>query len=74
MINRVVSSALRNGLVYRSKANVHDWSHIYDGIYKFEDNSLGEEILDLRNQALDFAKKKLSPHSLDWEKDAYFPV
>ena len=19
----------------------HDWSHIYDGIYKFEDNTLG---------------------------------
>ena len=53
---------------------VHDWSHIYDGIYKFEDQSLGEDLLALREQALDFAKKKLSPHAIDWERDVYFPV
>ena len=51
-----------------------DWSHIYDGIYKFEDNTLGENVLDIRNAALEFAKKKLSPYAMDWEKEAYFPV
>ena len=38
-----------------------DWSHIYDGIYRFEDNSLGEDLLAVREQALNFAKTKLSP-------------
>lgn len=74
---KVLKTAQRfthTGLLRQQRAAVHDWSHIYDGIYKFEDNSLGEELLDLRTQALDFAKKKLSPYAMDWEKEAYFPV
>lgn len=51
-----------------------DWSHIYDGIYRFEDSSLGEDLLAVREQALNFAKTKLSPFAQQWEKDAYFPV
>ena len=51
-----------------------DWSHLYNNIYKFEDNTLGEETLAIREQALDFAKKKLSPFAMEWEKNAYFPV
>ena len=39
----------------------HDWSHIYDGILRFEDNSLGSLTLAIREQALTFAKTKLSP-------------
>lgn len=41
-----------------------DWSHLYNNIYKFEDNTLGEDILAIREQALDFAKKKLSPYAM----------
>ena len=77
MISRAFSASQRiahRGLLRQQRAGVHDWSHIYDGIYKFEDNSIGEDLLDLRNQALDFAKKKISPYALDWEKEAYFPV
>ena len=43
-----------------------DWSHIYDGIYRFEDNSLGEDLLAIREQALNFAKTKLSPYAAEW--------
>jgi hypothetical protein len=53
LLNR--SSILRGlvrSLTTRTSASVSDWSHIYDGIYKFEDNSLGEDALDIRNQAL----------------------
>lgn len=53
LLNR--SSVLRGlarSLTTRTTASVSDWSHIYDGIYKFEDNSLGEDALDIRNQAL----------------------
>lgn len=71
---QVTKRITQAGLLRQQRAAVHDWSHIYDGIYKFEDNSLGEELLDLRTQALDFAKKKLSPFAMDWEKEAYFPV
>ena len=53
-------------MLHQSRASVHDWSHIYDGIYKFEDNSLGEDLLALRSQALDFAKKKISPYAIEW--------
>lgn len=44
MINKIVStktSAFLRPLLHKTKASVHDWSHIYDGIYKFEDNTLG---------------------------------
>ena len=41
-----------------------DWSHIYDGIYRFEDNTLGEDLLAVREQALNFAKTKLSPYAM----------
>jgi alkylation response protein AidB-like acyl-CoA dehydrogenase len=68
------SQQLRGALSNRISYSVHDWSHIYDGIYKFEDNTLGESVLDLRTQALDFAKKKLSPYAIEWEKNEYFPV
>jgi hypothetical protein len=75
MLRKVVNSpVLWHGLTARPSASVSDWSHIYDGIYKFEDNTLGADALDIRNQALEFAKKKISPYALDWEKDHYFPV
>jgi hypothetical protein len=67
--NREIGSLLKT-----SRFAVHDWSHIYDGIYKFEDSSIGSDLLDLRTQALDFAKKKLSPFAIEWEKNEYFPV
>ena len=28
----------------------------------------------IREQALDFAKRKLSPYAMEWERDKYFPV
>ncbi len=77
MISKALANSkkiLRNGLLQQQKAYVHDWSHIYDGIYKFEDSSLSEDCKDLRNHALEFAKKKISPYAIDWEKNAYFPV
>ena len=64
----------RSALTTSNRFAVHDWSHIYDGIYKFEDQGLGEDLLALREQALDFAKKKISPYAIEWEKDAYFPI
>ena len=52
-------------LSFRNKACfAQDWSHIYDGIYRFEDNSLGEDLLAIREQALTFAKTKLSPFAM----------
>ena len=75
MLTKIVRSRLLSqSLTLRGRGNVSDWSHIYDGIYKFEDNTLGENVLDIRNAALEFAKKKLSPYAMDWEKEAYFPV
>ena len=44
MISKVVStkaSSVLRSLSHKIKAPIHDWSHIYDGIYKFEDNTLG---------------------------------
>ena len=35
---RVVKPLLTRTVRYRF---AHDWSHIYDGIYRFEDNTLG---------------------------------
>lgn len=46
-----LSRTLR-GITHKQRMGVSDWSHIYDGIYKFEDNALGENVLDIRNQAL----------------------
>jgi len=69
MINKLASTkpfTFARALLHQSRASVHDWSHIYDGIYKFEDNSLGEDLLALRSQALDFAKKKISPYAIEW--------
>lgn len=52
-----------------------DYSHVYDGITTFEDNNgLGEDAVLIRNQALEFAKKKLAPFSQEWEKKHHFPV
>lgn len=78
-MNRLASTFTRHlpstrSLLNNARFYAHDWSHIYDGIYKFEDNTLGEDILALRTQALDFAKKKLSPYAIEWEKEKYFPV
>jgi hypothetical protein len=58
------TSLLSRSITYTHNYAVHDWSHIYDGIYKFEDQTLGEDVLAIRNQALDFAKKKLSPYAI----------
>ena len=69
MINKLASTKPFNfarTLLHQNRASVHDWSHIYDGIYKFEDNTLGEDLLSLRSQALDFAKKKISPFAIEW--------
>ncbi len=65
MINKLFPKRLST-LTFKPTASVHDWSHIYDGIYKFEDNTLGEQALDIRNQALEFAKRKISPYAIDW--------
>jgi len=73
-LSPTITKRSQPSLIFGNRFYVHDWSHIYDGIYKFEDSTLGEDILTLRQQALDFAKKKLSPYAIDWEKDAYFPV
>lgn len=51
-----------------------DWSHVYDGIYRFEDSTLGEEVLAIREQALNFAKTKLSPFAMEWEKNHTWPI
>lgn len=52
---------------HRSIANfAQDWSHVYDGIFRFEDNTLGEGVLAIREQALTFAKTKLSPFAMEW--------
>ena len=45
-MNRMVSTFGRrlpapHSLLALTRFNVHDWSHIYDGIYKFEDQTLG---------------------------------
>ena len=77
MIHRLastLSARLPTALLRTPAFAVHDWSHVYDGLYKFEDNTLGEQTLELRTQALDFAKKKLSPYAIEWEKNVYFPV
>ena len=56
MIRRTISLASLaypcNTLTTRSSSSISDWSHIYEGIHHFEDNSLGEDVLDIRNQAL----------------------
>jgi hypothetical protein len=42
MIKIVNKLAKPLNLLNKNKfAFAHDWSHIYDGIYKFEDNTLG---------------------------------
>lgn len=52
-----------------------DYSHVYDGITTFEDTKgLGDDAVMIRNQALEFAKKKLAPFSQEWEKKHHFPV
>lgn len=73
MISRIVKKI--SPLSFRSKGFfAQDWSHIYDGIYRFEDNSLGEDLLAVRDQALAFAKTKISPFAMEWEKDHTWPV
>lgn len=71
-VARGIPSLLRSTTQLRF--SIHDWSHIYDGIYKFEDSTLGPDLLSVREQALDFAKKKLSPYAIEWEEKEYFPV
>lgn len=51
MIHRLPSTTLKTFsssctslyrcLTLNNSYQAHDWSHIYDGIYKFEDNTLG---------------------------------
>lgn len=45
MMNRVASTFSRKlsiaTLLRKPAYSAHDWSHIYDGIYKFEDQTLG---------------------------------
>ena len=65
MISKALQRRNSNLLKYISSYNfAQDWSHIYDGIYRFEDNTLGEDILAIREQALNFAKTKLSPYAM----------
>lgn len=69
MITKILRRANSTLLTVNLRNNfAQDWSHIYDGIYRFEDNTLGEEILAIREQALNFAKTKLSPFAMEWEK------
>ena len=62
MLNKRVTRLF--ALVNKQRYGVQDYSHIYDGILKFQDNNgLGEDMLQIKNQALEFAKKKLAPFS-----------
>lgn len=74
----IVTSAksLASSILTRSvrRSFAQDWSHIYNGIYQFEDPTLGEDALAIREQALTFAKTKLSPFSAEWEKNHTWPV
>jgi hypothetical protein len=65
MINHFVKYCTKS--IFHNKIKVYfaqDWSHVYNGIFRFEDSTLGEEVLAIREQALNFAKSKLSPNSL----------
>lgn len=65
MISKIVRKYNTFGLTKLNRCSfAQDWSHIYDGIYRFEDNTLGEDILAIREQALNFAKTKLSPFAI----------
>lgn len=65
MIKQLVNKLYSNSLRSTSRFGfAQDWSHIYDGIYRFEDNTLGEDVLAIRDQALSFAKTKLSPFAM----------
>lgn len=56
---------LRRGLPQYRFAQ--DFSYVYDGIANFEDNlGLGEDLMLIRGQALEFAKQKLAPHAAEW--------
>lgn len=36
-------------LILKTKAPfAQDWSHVYDGIFRFEDKTLGEDVLAIR--------------------------
>jgi hypothetical protein len=43
MLTKIINKNLLNNLIIKNNAFfAQDWSHIYDGIYRFEDNTLGE--------------------------------
>ena len=48
LTNKLIKSqtALINRLNFANFAQ--DWSHVYDGIFRFEDNTLGEGVLAIR--------------------------
>jgi len=39
-----------------------------------DSSSLTEEQLSIQKLALDFAKQKLEPHSIEWDRKHYFPI
>lgn len=41
IVKKAFTRTIFRTLTARPAAPVSDWSHIYDGIYKFEDNTLG---------------------------------
>lgn len=49
MFSKAITRANSQLLNLSLKGNfAQDWSHIYDGIYRFEDNTLGEDLLAIR--------------------------
>jgi hypothetical protein len=66
---------LSRGLLNRIRFGVADYKQVYDGILGFEDKgALGEDLYQIKSHALEFAKQKLAPFSLEWEKNNHFPV
>lgn len=75
MLSKIIKKALPKTLLTRTQYTfAQDWSHLYGGIIRFEDNTLGEDLLAVREQALNFAKTKLSPFAMEWEKNHTWPV
>lgn len=69
------ASKVARSLLTSNKFFVADYKQVYDGIINFEDKgALGEDLFEIKSQALEFAKQKLAPFSLEWEKHNHFPV
>ena len=71
----VAASKFSRALLSTPRFFVADYKQVYDGILNFEDKGgLGDDLFQLKSHALEFARQKLAPFSLEWEKKNYFPV